>query len=141
MIFIIMHKRLNMFKTTRIHIVFVAYHLIFKMPENILHKNKLYCNLNSIYYMNHLSGHKNSFQFENDIIINKVIKKVISTRLMRFLNGLKTRMRHFNNIRYHLTLVQIINIAGNVNHAVSINGCWIYDSNLQKSTSFDERIT
>ena len=91
--------------------------------------------------MNHLSGHKNSFQFENDIIINKVIKKVISTRLMRFLNGLKTRMRHFNNIRYHLTLVQIINIAGNVNHAVSINGCWIYDSNLQKSTSFDERIT
>ena len=34
-----------------------------------------------------------------------------------------------NDISEHLTLVQIMDTTGNVNHAFSITGCWIYDSN------------
>ena len=46
----------------------------------------------------------------------------------------------FNDISENVTLVQLMDTAGNVNHTVSITGRWIYDSNFQKRTSFDERI-
>ena len=32
-----------------------------------------------------------------------------------------------------MTLVQLIEISGNVNHAVSITECWIYDSNYKRA--------
>ena len=35
----------------------------------------------------------------------------------------------------------MIDTTGDANHAVIITGCWIYDSNLQNTTSFDKRIT
>ena len=35
------------------------------------------------------------------------------------------------DIRDHVTLVQLVYTSGNVNHAVSIIGCWIYDSNYK----------
>ena len=37
-----------------------------------------------------------------------------------------------NDISDHVTLVQLIETAGNVNHAVSIIRCWIYDSNYKR---------
>ena len=37
----------------------------------------------------------------------------------------------FNVIRDHLTLVQLIDTDGNVNHAVSITECWIYYSSYK----------
>ena len=38
-----------------------------------------------------------------------------------------------NDIGEHVTLVQLIYIAGNVNHVVSIIRCWIYDSNYKRA--------
>ena len=34
-----------------------------------------------------------------------------------------------NDIRDHVMLVQMIDTYGNVNNAVDITGCWIYDYN------------
>ena len=36
------------------------------------------------------------------------------------------------DISDHVTLIKTIDTAGNVNHTVSIIGCWIYNPNLQK---------
>ena len=38
-----------------------------------------------------------------------------------------------NDISDHMTLVKLIDTAINVNHAVSIIGCWIYDSNHKRA--------
>ena len=37
------------------------------------------------------------------------------------------------DISKHVTLVQLIDSLGNVNHAISVVGCWIFDSNYEKS--------
>ena len=37
------------------------------------------------------------------------------------------------------TLVQLMDTVGNVNHAVSIVGYWIFDSNYKKGASVDTR--
>ena len=39
----------------------------------------------------------------------------------------------FNDISDHVTLVQLVETSVNVNHAVSITGCWIYGSNYKIS--------
>ena len=36
-----------------------------------------------------------------------------------------------NDISEHVTPVQLVDTAGNVNHVVSIIACWIYDSNYK----------
>ena len=36
-----------------------------------------------------------------------------------------------NNISKHVTLVQLIDLLGNVNHALIVVGKWIYDSNYK----------
>ena len=38
----------------------------------------------------------------------------------------------FNGISDHVALVQLIDNAGNVNKAVIISGCWIYDYNYRR---------
>ena len=38
-----------------------------------------------------------------------------------------------NNIRDHVTLVQLIDTAGNINHDIIIIGCWMYDSNYKRA--------
>ena len=35
-------------------------------------------------------------------------------------------------ISEHVTLVQLMYYLGNVNHAISVVGCWIFDSNYKK---------
>ena len=32
----------------------------------------------------------------------------------------------YNDINEHVTLVQLMDKVGNVNHTVSLSGCWIY---------------
>ena len=39
---------------------------------------------------------------------------------------------YFNDISEHVALVQVIDTSVNVNHAVSITGFWIYDSNYKR---------
>ena len=36
------------------------------------------------------------------------------------------------DISEHATLVQLMDYLGNVNHAISVVGCWIFDSNYKK---------
>ena len=38
----------------------------------------------------------------------------------------------FNDIGEHVTLVKWIDTIGNLNHAVTIAVCWIYDSNFNR---------
>ena len=38
-----------------------------------------------------------------------------------------------NDISEHVTLVQLMESLGNVNHASSVVGYWIFDSNYEKS--------
>ena len=38
-----------------------------------------------------------------------------------------------NDIIKHFTLVQLINYIGNANHAISVFGYWIFDSNYGKT--------
>ena len=48
--------------------------------------------------------------------------------------------RHKNNGSYdimtdiseHVTFFQLMNVLGNVNHAISVVGYWIFDSNYEK---------
>ena len=37
------------------------------------------------------------------------------------------------DISEHVTLVQLMDYLGNVNHAISVVGYWIFDSNYEKS--------
>ena len=41
-----------------------------------------------------------------------------------------------NNISEHITLVQLMDTVGIVNHTVSIDGNWIFDSNDDKELPF-----
>ena len=37
------------------------------------------------------------------------------------------------DISEHVTLVQLMDYLGNINHAISVVGCWIFDSNCKKA--------
>ena len=54
--------------------------------------------------------------------------------------GEKGQFEILHEISKNFTLVQLMYIVGNVNHAVVIVGCWIFDfNNKQKSASFETR--
>ena len=36
-------------------------------------------------------------------------------------------------ISEHVNLVQLMGSLGNMNHAISVVGCWIFDSNYEKA--------
>ena len=44
------------------------------------------------------------------------------------------------NISEYVTLIQIMDSLGNFNCAISIVGCWVFDSNYEKATFSDTRI-
>ena len=46
---------------------------------------------------------------------------------MSLLNAKQENNLIFNNISDHVTLVQLIDTYDNVNNAISITGCWIYN--------------
>ena len=41
--------------------------------------------------------------------------------------------KFYEDISENITLVQLIDSLGNVNHAISVLGYWIFDSNYEKS--------
>ena len=47
-------------------------------------------------------------------------------------NNIKGNFDMINYISEHVTLLQLMGKTGNMNHAVIINGNWIFDSNDEK---------
>ena len=47
----------------------------------------------------------------------------------------KSQFKILHDISENVTLVQLMDSAGNVNHAVSIVGYWIFDSNYKQALS------
>ena len=54
MIFIPIQQTLNMFKTMRVHVVLVAWHMLCMIPYNMLQNSKLYQDWNLLYSLNRL---------------------------------------------------------------------------------------
>ena len=76
----------------------------------------------------------NQFDFVNDILKNKKINKgepKVYYNLMKY-----NKMREHKilwDIGANVTLVQLMDSLGNVNHAISVFGNWIFDSNYEKA--------
>ena len=76
----------------------------------------------------------NRIKFASDIITDRVRNK--GKRWCRYkLYSWKNKGSFviFNDVSDHVTLLQLKDPAGNINHAVSITECWIYDSNYERS--------
>ena len=63
-------------------------------------------------------------------------KRDISIFVIRWLHEKKSEFDILNDISDHVTLVQLIDTAGNVNHVVIIIGCCIYYSNYKRALPF-----
>ena len=76
----------------------------------------------------------NCIDFANDILKNKKIN-VGESRLKS--NLIKYKRMHeyklLEDISENVTLVQLMDSLGNVNHAISVVGDWIFYSNYEKS--------
>ena len=72
----------------------------------------------------------NRIHFATDIIQNKKRKKG-ETRVHYLLNRYKKMGEYeiLENIGANVTLVQLMDSLVNVNHAISVVGSWIFDSN------------
>ena len=76
----------------------------------------------------------NCIYFANDITLNKKINKGearVHHKLMKYKN-----MGDYNileDISANVTLVQLMDSLGNVNHAISVVGSWIFDSNYERA--------
>ena len=72
----------------------------------------------------------NCIDFANDILIKKKIdigEARVHYKLMKY-----NKMREYKNIEdiiENVTLVQLMDSLGNENHAISVVGNWIFDSN------------
>ena len=62
-----------------------------------------------------------------------VEERAISIVVIRFSIEKREELYIFNDISYHVMLVQMIDISDNVNHDVSITGYWIYCSNYKQA--------
>ena len=71
-------------------------------------------------------------QFSNDIMIETSVNKGEKHRCFKLLQwNKKLKSEVLNYISDHVTLVQFIDTVGNVNLAVPIDACWIFDYNYQ----------
>ena len=72
--------------------------------------------------------------FSNDIMINKKRNKGearVHYKLMKYKKMGDYKI--LEDISEKFTLVQLMDSLGNVNHAISVVGSWIFDSNYEKS--------
>ena len=74
----------------------------------------------------------NHIDFENEIMLNRKINKGetrVHYKLMKYKNmgGYKI----LEDISANVTLVQLMDSLGNVNHAISVVGSWIWESNCE----------
>ena len=79
-------------------------------------------------------GFCNRIDFENAVLKNQ--KRVKGEQKLYYkLNVFKHKVYFniFNNKSEHVTLLQLMGYLGNVNHAISVVGYWIFESNYEKS--------
>ena len=76
----------------------------------------------------------NRIDFSNDILKDK--KRNVGEARVKY-NLIKYKKTHeykiLEDISEHVTLVQLMDSLGNVNHAISVVGNWIFDSNYEKA--------
>ena len=68
--------------------------------------------------------------FANEIMLNRKINKYearVHYKLIKYKN--KGDYKILEDISANFTLVQLMDSTGNVNHAISVVGSWIFDSN------------
>ena len=76
----------------------------------------------------------NFIDFANEIMINRKINKGetrVHYRLMKYKKIGEYKI--LEDISANVTLVQLIDLSGNVNHAISVVGSWIFDSNYERA--------
>ena len=77
---------------------------------------------------------RNRIHFATDIMINNKINKGearVHYKLIKYKN--KGDYKIFEYISAKFTLVQLMNSLGNVNHAISVVGSWIFDLNCERA--------
>ena len=76
----------------------------------------------------------NHIHFANDIILNKKRNKG-ETRVHYSLMKYKKKGEYdiLEKISANVTLVQLMDSLGNVNHAISVVGSWIFESNYERA--------
>ena len=76
----------------------------------------------------------NCIDFANDILKNKKRNKSEPKVHYNLIKYNKIREYEFlEDISTNVTLVQLMDSLGNVNHAISVSGNWIFDSNYEKA--------
>ena len=76
----------------------------------------------------------NSIDFANDIMKNNKRNKGevrVHYKLIKYKK--KGEYKILEDISENVTLVQLMDLLGNVNHAISVVGNWIFDSNYEKA--------
>ena len=75
----------------------------------------------------------NRIDFENDILKNKKINRGETKVYYNLIKYKKKGLyKILEDISENVTLVQLMDSLGNVNHAISVVGNWIFDSNYEK---------
>ena len=76
----------------------------------------------------------NHIDFANSILKNEKKLKV-EPRVYYILRKYKKKVSCdiLTDISEHVTLVQLMDYLGNVNHAISVVGYWLYDSNYERA--------
>ena len=76
----------------------------------------------------------NRIDFANEIMLSRKINKGearVHYKLIKYMN--KGDYKILEDISANVTLVQLMDSLGNVNHAISVVGSWIFDSNYERS--------
>ena len=79
-------------------------------------------------------GFKNRIDFTNAVLKNQ--NRVEGEQKLYYNMKMFKQKGYFNilnNISEHVTLVQLKNYLGNMNHSISVVGYWIFDSNYEKA--------
>ena len=76
----------------------------------------------------------NCIDFANEIMLNRKRNKG-EARVHYSLERIKKKGEYdiLKNISANVTLVQLMDSLGNVNHAISVVGSWIFDSNYERA--------
>ena len=82
----------------------------------------------------HIDKSRNKINFANDIMTNRIHIKVEQHLIysLKIWNK-KDNFYILNEISKNVTLAKLMDILGNVNHAISIVGYWIFGSNYEKA--------
>ena len=75
----------------------------------------------------------NRIDFANEIMLNRKRNKGetrVHYKVMKYKK--MGEYKFFEDISANFTLVQLMDSLGNVNHAISVVGYWIFDSNYKK---------